>query len=334
VAVVIVNKDAGAYLARTLEALSRQTVRPERVIVVDNASADGSADGLESRFPFAEVHRLRENLGFAGGNNYGVGHAGDVEWIALLNPDAFAEPTWLEALLRAADESPGYTFFGSRLVDAAQPQTLDGTGDVYHVSGLAWRRDHGKPAGRNEPGPGEIFSPCAAAAMYRRDAFLSVGGFDESFFAYFEDTDLSFRLRLAGHRCLYVPDSVVHHVGSATTGRVSDFTIYHSLRNHVWAWAKNMPRPLVWRYLGHHLLANAMMMGVFIANGQVGPVLRAKRDALRGLRRVLAERRRLQAAAAIRPREVDALLDHGFGAYATGLKRAIRLKLLRGGSST
>ena len=329
---MIVNKDAGPYLNRTLEALSRQTVHPARVIVVDNASTDGSADGLEDRFAFAEIHRLDENLGFAGGNNYGVRHAGEVEWIALLNPDAFPEPDWLDALLTAADENADYSFFGSRLLDAARPQTLDGTGDVYHVSGLAWRRDHGEPAGANEPARGEIFSPCAAAAMYRRDAFESVGGFDESFFAYFEDTDLSFRLRLAGHRCLYVPESVVLHVGSATTGRTSDFTIYHSLRNHVWAWAKNMPRPLVWRYLGHHVLANVMMMAVFIANGQARPVLRAKRDALRGLRRVLAERRELQAQPG-RSEEIDALLDHGFGAYATGIRRAIKLKLLRGGST-
>jgi GT2 family glycosyltransferase len=328
VAVVVVNKDAGSYLDRTLRALAAQTTMPARVIVVDNDSSDGSADNLEERFPFVEVHRRQENLGFAGGNNYGVRLADDCEWIALLNPDAFAEPDWLEALLRAAAEHPEHTFFGSRLLDVTHVDRLDGTGDVYHVSGLAWRRDHGERAGRGEPGEGEIFSPCAAAAMYRRDAFLAVGGFDESFFCYFEDLDLSFRLRLRGHRCLYVPSSVVHHVGSATTGRVSDFTIYHSLRNHVWTWAKNMPRPLAWRYLGHHVLANVMMMAVFSANGQVRPVFRAKRDALRGLPRILRERQ-AQPPSAVSPAAVDALLDHGFDAYLTGVKRALALVRLR-----
>jgi GT2 family glycosyltransferase len=329
VAVVIVNKDAGKLLDRTLTALERQTVAPRRVLVVDNASTDGSVDGLEERFPRVEVERLADNRGFAGGNNHGVALAADCEWVALLNPDAFAEPDWLEALLRATKAHPEFSFFGSRLVDVTATDRLDGTGDVYHVSGLAWRRDHGRSVGDNEPGAGEIFSPCAAAALYRRDAFLEVGGFDEAFFCYFEDTDLSFRLRLRGHRCLYVPDSVVHHVGSATTGRLSDFTIYHSLRNHVWAWAKNMPRPLVWRYLGHHLLANVMMMSVFVANGQARPVFAAKRDALRGLPRVVRERRAIQAERTVSLDQLRRIMDRGFGSYFTGLQRAIRLKVLR-----
>src|SRR5207248_6916636 len=142
----------------------RQTVGPGRVIVVDNNSDDGSVDGLEARFPRVEVHRLADNLGFAGGNNYGVKAAEGYKWIALLNPDAFPEPNWLETLLAATYEQPQFTFFGSRLVDAASGDRLDGTGDVYHVSGLAWRRDHGKRVQDGEPGPGEVFSPCAAAA--------------------------------------------------------------------------------------------------------------------------------------------------------------------------
>jgi GT2 family glycosyltransferase len=329
VAVVIVNKDAGLLLHRTLSALERQTVAPGRVIVVDNASEDGSIDGLEERFARIDLHRLDENLGFAGGNNYGVRAADGYEWIALLNPDAFAEPTWLEQLLRAAGEHPEFSFFGSRLLSVASVNRLDGTGDVYHVSGLAWRRDHGKRMLNGEPGPGEVFSPCAAAALYRRDALMDVGAFDESFFCYFEDSDLSFRLRLRGHRCFYVPDAVVNHVGSATTGRISDFTIYHSLRNDLWTWAKNMPAPLVWRYMPQHLMANLMTVGFYTLVGRGPAALRAKRDALKGLPRILAERRRLQAEMTVSARELNALLDHSPGAYLTGVGRALQLWVLR-----
>jgi GT2 family glycosyltransferase len=206
---------------------------------------------------------------------------------------------------------------------------LDGTGDVYHVSGLAWRRDHGRRVLDHEPGEGEIFSPCAAAALYRRDAFLEVGGFDESFFAYFEDSDLSFRLRLRDHRCLYVPDAVVHHVGSATTGRLSDFTVYHSLRNDVWTWAKNMPGPLAVRYLPQHLLANLMTVAFFSLIGRGGPALAAKRDAVRGLPRVLRERRRIQAERRVAVEELRRLLDRGPSGYFTGVGRAVQLLVLR-----
>ena len=115
VAVVVVNLNGAAVLDRCLDALARQTVRPARMIVVDNASTDGSADGLEARHPGVEVVRLDENVGFAAGNNLAVKLADDCEWVALLNPDAFAEPKWLERLLAVAHAHPKYSFFGSRL---------------------------------------------------------------------------------------------------------------------------------------------------------------------------------------------------------------------------
>ncbi|MBW3592688.1 MAG: glycosyltransferase, partial [Actinobacteria bacterium] len=328
VAVVVVNFNAGEHLDRTLRALAAQTVAPTRAIVVDNASTDGSVDGLEERFPWVEVVRSPENLGFAAGNNLAARMADDCEWVCLLNPDAFTEPHWLEELLRAAEErSDEFSFFASRLVDADDPERLDGTGDVLHVSGLAWRRDHGKSA-ENEPAAGEIFSPCAAAALYRRDAFLAVGGFDEDYFCYFEDTDLSFRLRLAGHRCLYVPTAVVHHVGSVTSGRESDFTLYHSFRNLNWTWAKNMPRALVWRYLPQLLLVNLLLLAAFSVRRRPGVVLRAQRDALRGLPAVLRKRREIQAERVAKPRAIHGALERGLGGYIATFMRAWERKAL------
>jgi GT2 family glycosyltransferase len=322
-AVVIVNANAGDYLEQTLAALDRQTLPPRRVIVVDNASVDGSADGIEERHPAVEVQRLTTNLGFAGGNNLGARDAEDCRWVALLNPDAFAEPDWLERLVDAAETNREYSFFASRLLQAQSPDILDGTGDVYHVSGLAWRRDHGRRVDERQLERGEVFSPCAAAALYERDAFLEVGGFDENFFCYFEDSDLSFRLRLAGRRCLYVPEAVVHHVGSATTGRESDFTIYHSCRNLAWAYVKNMPGPLFWLYLPQHLFVNILNVVWFSTTGQARIVLASKRDALRGLPRVLRERRAIQGRRRIAARDLRRQMDRGIGAYLTSLTRAM-----------
>jgi GT2 family glycosyltransferase/peptidoglycan/LPS O-acetylase OafA/YrhL len=293
VGVVIVNANAGAHLAHTLETVLAQTAQPARVVVVDNASTDGSLDGLEDRFPSVEFVRSPENLGFAAGNNLAVAALDDCEFVALLNPDAFPAPDWLETLLEAAASHPEHAVFGSRLVLDGDPNVLDGSGDVVHVSGLAWRRDQGAPATVDRPS-GETFSACAAAALYRRAAFVEVGGFDESFFCYYEDTDLAFRLRLAGHGCLYVPEAVARHVGSATTGLLSDFTIYHSARNQLWAYLKNMPSLLFWLYLPQHLLVTALTVLAYATQGRGRAALRGKRDALRDLRRVLAERRRIQ----------------------------------------
>jgi len=108
--------------------------------------------------------------------------------------------------------------------------------------------------------------------------------------------DLAFRMRLLGHRCLYVPDAVVHHVGSAVSGRHSEFSLYHGHRNLVWTWWKNMPGPLLAAYLPQHLALAAVSLVHFAGRGLLGPVLRAKRDALRGLPAVLRQRRHVQAS--------------------------------------
>jgi GT2 family glycosyltransferase len=214
----------------------------------------------------------------------------------LLNPDAFPEPGWLGALVEAARKHTEFAMFGSRLILDADHRVLDGIGDVYHVSGLHWREGYLRPVGPDCSRPREIFAPCGAAAMYRRDAFEALGGFDEDFFCYAEDIDLGFRMRLAGHRAMYVPDAVVYHVGSASTGPRSDFSVYHGHRNLVWAYVKNMPRPLFWRYLPYHVLVNLATVAVLARRGQAGVALRAKLDALQGLSPMLAKRRSIQAS--------------------------------------
>jgi len=328
VAVVIVNWNSGAYIDRTLASLASQTVRPARVIVVDNASSDGSADGLEDRHAGVEVIRAGTNLGFAAANNRGVEAAEGCEWVALLNPDAFPEPDWLERMLAAADAHPDHALLGARLVLADEPETLDGTGDAYHVSGLAWRRHHGRPVSEAPAVAEEVFGPCAAAALYRRSAFLAAGGFEERYFCYLEDVDLAFRLRLAGHRAMSVPDAVVHHVGSATTGRVSDFTVYHSHRNIVWTYASDMPGRLVWLYLPQHLLMNLLTVLWFATRGQARVILRAKRDALLGLGWAIRRRRAVQATRRVDADDLRGQMTRGVAGYLTAAQRARRSRLL------
>ena len=311
VAVIIVNYNAGAYLSRCLEALDRQTIRGFRTLVVDNASTDGSADSIETGFPGVTLIRAERNLGFAAGNNRGLAQAGDARWIVLLNPDAFPAPDWLERLLAAAASHPEYSFFGCRMRLAASPALLDGTADVYHLSGASWRRDHGAALESGASMPEEIFGPCAAAALYARAALDEVGGFDERYFCYHEDVDLAFRLRLRGHRCLYVPDAMVDHVSSGITGKRSDFATYYGHRNLVWTFVKDMPGPLFWRYLPLHLLMNVAAIVVCALRGQLGVILRAKLAALAGLPQAIRQRRGIQASRSVRPEALRAVMARG-----------------------
>jgi GT2 family glycosyltransferase len=314
VTVVIVNYNGGGMLERCLSALEQQTFRAFRTIVVDNASTDGSVQGIEHQFPSVTLIHAGTNRGFAAGNNLAIQSAPTSQWIALLNPDAFPASDWLERFMACAEAMPHYGFFGCRMRVADSPAFLDGTGDVYHISGASWRRDHGVSAEQGWSVPGEIFGPCAAAALYSNAALQEVGGFDERYFCYHEDVDLAFRLRLRGYRCWYVPDAVVDHVGSAITGVRSAFSTYHGHRNLVWTYVKNMPSALFWLYLPLHLLQNLAAIALCAARGQLGVILRAKRDALRALPEILAERRRIQRSRIATSRDLRAVMARGLRA--------------------
>jgi GT2 family glycosyltransferase len=146
--------------------------------------------------------------------------------------------------------------------------------------------------------------------LYRRQALVDIGGFDEAFFCYVEDVDLGFRLRLAGHKAMYVPEAVVRHVGSATTGgQGSDFSVYHGHRNLVWTFVKNMPGVLFWLLLPLHLLLNLVTIGMYIARGQGGMIFRAKKDAVKGLPQVWSKRKQIQASRIATVRDIWRILD-------------------------
>lgn len=324
VAVVIVNFNAGDLLGDVMDGLAAQTVPPTRVIVVDNGSTDGSTARAVARMPSAEVLDLGFNAGFAPANNRAVEMASDCEWVALLNPDAIPEATWLEELMTAARDHPSVSMFGSLLVMADDPSVIDGAGDVLHVGGLAWRELHGRPVAEAPDSPVEVFSPCAAAALYRRDAWMDVGGFEERYFCYQEDTDLAFRLRLRGERCLLIQASVARHHGSALTGRESDFTIYHSHRNLEWTWLRDMPTGALVRSIPHHLATVLLTVAWYASQGQGRVILRAKRDAVRGMGWALRSRRTIQGGRCIDAQAAWTMLARGTSAYATAGRRASR----------
>lgn len=311
IAVIIVNYNAGSFLNKCLNALSYQTLKPARVIVVDNFSSDKSADSIEHDFTGTDVIRLSKNVGFAAANNLASKTVKDCQWLALLNPDAFPEPDWLANLIKATEKFPQFSFFSSRLISADNPTLLDGTGDTYHVSGRPWRRDHGISADKGAQKNDEVFSACAAAALYKTSDFTAAGGFDESFFCYMEDVDLGFRLRLMGKRCMYVHDSVVAHVGSATTSIGSDFYIYHGQRNLVWTFFKNMPWPLILLYLPQHLMLNLAAIVAYSLKGRGRIILKAKWDAFKSLPIILRKRHDIQRQKTIQHPSILSVMKKG-----------------------
>ena len=296
------------HLLDCLNHLSQQSVRPERIVIIDNASSDNSASEIMARDNLSVIN-MDINLGFAEGNNHALALC-TTEFVALLNPDAFPEPDWLETLAAAAATYPEAAAFGSCQLCANAPELLDGIGDIYHISGLVWRKGYGQQASAASLRAGEIFSPCAAAALYRRKALSEAGGFDKDYFCYVEDVDLGFRLRLIGYKSMYVPDAVVKHVGSATTGgQHSNFAVYHGHRNLVWTFVKNMPGMLFWILLPLHVMLNLVIIIYFSLKGRGSVILRAKRDAVKDIPKMWRKRRAIQAGRVATISEIWRTLD-------------------------
>ena len=295
VSIVIVTWNSRKYVLECLDHLLSQTFERFEIILVDNGSKDDTLDGLHEKFPRLDlqIHELSSNLGFAAANNVGARLACG-EWLALLNTDAFPEPDWLEKLLLASKKHPKFSFFSSRQIQADKPEFLDGTGDIYHISGLAWRRHYNLPTGNFGHQTAEVFSACGAAAFYRREDFLQAGGFDEDYFSYFEDVDLGFRLRLCGKKCLYTPEAVVHHVGSASTKKRSDFSVYYGYRNLIWTFFKDMPFPLLLILMPLHMGTMLFFVIYLSLRGQAKAIVQAMVDALRGLPDIIAKRKSIQ----------------------------------------
>lgn len=251
--VIIVNYNGGAYLQGAIDSLTRQSFSDFEVFVVDNASTDGSMDGLDTAHSKQPVHLMPQsrNTGFAEGNNIAARQANG-QWIALLNADAEADPDWLLTLHSAIDMYPNYRMIASLQVRMDDPEQLDGAGDGYSAYGFAWRGGYLKPRS-STPKRGETFGPCGASAAYETAAFLEHGGFDESYFCYMEDVDLAFRMRLAGEKCLFLPEAIVTHKGGGLSGEKSEFSVVHGTRNRVWTYLGNMPSALFWLTLPMHL---------------------------------------------------------------------------------
>jgi GT2 family glycosyltransferase len=289
---VVVNYNSGPCLARCLAALAAQRFRDFSVVVVDNGSSDESLGALETLQPGWRAVRLAYNAGFAAANNRALGLL-ESPWVALLNPDAFAEPDWLDQMMLGVSRYPDAAAFGSLQIDEARPDRLDGDGDVYHGFGVYWRGGFGRPIAC-QGGEGEVFSVCAAAALYNREILLELGGFDEDFFCYGEDVDLGFRIRLAGHRSIQLANAVVRHVGGASGGERGGFALFHGQRNRLWLLVKNMPPALFWPLLPIHLAVGLVLLLRAAILGHGAVALKALAAALGGLPKIWAKRQKIQ----------------------------------------
>lgn len=239
VTIVIPNYNGKKLLLNCLKTLERQTVKDFKVLVIDNASTDGSS-AVTSSVLDMEMVILQENLGFCGAVNIGIQKT-KTPYILLLNNDTEADEHFVEALLCGIRQSEHIFSCGAQMIDFKNREVLDNAGDLYTAMGWAVARGKGKTCGRFSK-PEKVFSCCAGAAIYRMEILKKIGGLDERHFAYLEDVDLGYRARIAGYENRYEPAAKVYHVGSATTGtRYNEKKVFLAARNTIFVVYKNMP---------------------------------------------------------------------------------------------
>ncbi|MDG2303596.1 MAG: glycosyltransferase family 2 protein [Candidatus Binatia bacterium] len=273
VSVTLVTFDSAEDLPRCLDALAAQTQAPAEVIVVDNASSDGSAGVAERHAVVTRVERNTDNRGFAAGQNQALGHAGG-DWVLVLNPDVTLGPGFLEALGEHFEAPPALGTLCGKLLRAEPdgsprtPPTLDSAGVVFersfrHLDRGSEARDDGQ-FDRLEP----VFGATGAAACYRRDMIedVSIEGefFDEAFFAYREDADLAWRAQLLGWDCLYVPKAVGYHVRRvlpANRRGVAAVLNRHSVKNRFLMRIKNADSAVILRCGARGVARDLLVLG-------------------------------------------------------------------------
>lgn len=294
-AVVIPNWNGREDLPACLDSLRRQTL-PAEVIVVENGSTDGSAEMIRERYPEVTLLVQPVNLGFAGGVNVGIRYAlhRGHEVVALLNNDAIADADWMRALVAEMSRDDSVGMVASKFV-TMDGSRLDSTGECYSTWGLPFPRGRGEERLDAYDEATELFGASGGSTLYRADMLREVGLFDEDFFAYFEDVDLSWRAQLRGWRVRLAPDAVAYHRIGATSGRIPGFTTYQTLKNLLWLAAKNVPRGLLPTIAPRLVFAYSLTFWRAVLRGQGVIAVKALVVVALKMPKKLRQRRRIQS---------------------------------------
>ncbi len=288
VSVIIPNMDGKHFLEKCLGSMAGVSFDDTEIIVVDNASKDGSVQWIRENHPRVRIIENSENKGFAPAVNQGICLA-DAEYVLLLNNDTEILPGFIEALCKPLDEDKRVFGASACMLMYSDHGLTDDAGDLYTIFGLAFQRGNRKPAKRFSKQV-SITAPCGGACLYRKSVLDEIGLLDEAFFAYREDLDLGIRAKLAGYKNVYVPEAKVIHYGSGTANksgkRYNEFKTRLGTRNLVWLNYKNMP------FLMHLINLPFILIGIsvkslfFLKHGLTGTYLKALIEGCKDIRKV------------------------------------------------
>jgi GT2 family glycosyltransferase len=319
--IVIPNWNGAGRIRSCLDSLRAQT-QPHQTIVVDNGSVDDSVKIIESEYSEVTLIRHTKNKGFTGGVNTGIKYAIDqeAEYVALLNNDAVAAKDWLKNLVGSLSENPKTGIATSKICDDKKTH-LDSTGDLYTIWGLPYPRGRGEPFSSKYDEDTTVFGASGGASLYRIKMLEQIGLFDDDFFAYYEDVDLSFRAQLAGWKVAYVPAALVYHEIGATSSSIKGFTTYHTIKNLPLIFWKDVPLALMPKVFPRLILAHWMFIFRAISRGQIWPVLKGIFMAVIYFPNTLWQRRNIQSSRKVSIEYINSIITHDLPPNAHKLRR-------------
>ncbi|MCM1038893.1 MAG: glycosyltransferase family 2 protein [Ruminococcus sp.] len=235
--VIIPNYNGIEYLENCLRSLEKEEAH---IIVVDNASTDGSFEMIAGKFPAVRTIRMKENTGFCRAVNAGIA-VSTTKYVIFLNNDTIVEEGFVQELEQVMEQDKKLFSASAKMISMQDKEKIDDAGDLYCALGWAFAIGKGKPEKKYTKSY-RIFASCGGASIYRRSVFKQIGALDENHFAYLEDIDLGYRARIYGYHSLFVPAARVYHAGSAASGsRYNTFKTDLASRNSIYLIYKNMP---------------------------------------------------------------------------------------------
>ena len=278
-AIIVLNWNGSDDAIECIESLMCQTLKPA-IIVVDNNSSDNSVDVFESYIASHQKESITliknsQNLGFAGGINTGLRYAitQKFELVGVLNPDAIADANWCESLSKELSDHDNCGIVTGVLA-RRDGKTIDSSGDFYTTWGLPGPRGRDEPIKNVPDKPGEVFGATGGGAIYRAAIFNNIDMFDEDFFMYYEDVDLSFRAQLAGWKVRFTPEAIAYHKIGASSKKVPGLAVYNTFKNLPLVFIKNVPGKLFW-YIGlRFFLTYWLIFASAVRHGNGWPALK------------------------------------------------------------
>lgn len=310
ISVVIPNWNGQDFLKECIDSLILQTIKCS-IIVVENDSHDDSDKILATFGNKITVLKQSKNLGFAGGVNVGIKYAltNEVDYIALFNNDATADKDWLQHLVESAQKNKNIGIVTCKFLHQGDNK-LDSTGDFYTIYGLPFPRGRGQVDKGQFDKENWVFGATGGASLYNSKMLKQIGLFDEDYFAYFEDVDISFRAQLMGWGVYYEPKALAYHRIGGTSSKISGFATYQTAKNFWIIYIKNMPAILFWKYL---TLAGYWYLRMFAARlikGGVVPFMRGWLIGLKFLPKKLGERHKIQKTREVTTKYIESILYH------------------------